>query len=141
MWIINGMAVAAQALVIRELATLPEVDSVSIDARVTAPEVPPDRPRARAKASLAAATLGPPERNIDLIRAQDLWGLGYTGTAIVVATMDSVVDAAHQDLSGRWRGGSNTCSPVPLGLSRATARFPEQWVREGLRVVSVRALP
>jgi bacillopeptidase F len=94
-WIFNGLAVTAGADTIRELADNPEVESIRLDRKVSAPEP-----------TLAASA--PPEWNLVTISAPELWSLGYTGAGIVVASMDTGVDANHQDLAASWRGGSNS---------------------------------
>ncbi len=53
-------------------------------------------------------TAAGPEWNIAAINAPELWDLGITGQDIVVANMDTGVDYRHNDLSGRWRGGTNS---------------------------------
>lgn len=94
-WIFNGMAATVRADLIGELAALPEVRSVQLDGVVTLEQPEP--------ASAAA-----PEWNVAAIRAPALWNKGYTGSGVVVAAMDSGVDADHPDLAPRWRGGSNS---------------------------------
>ncbi len=49
-----------------------------------------------------------PEWNLDAIRAPDYWSLGHTGAGVVVATLDTGVDASHPDLASRFRGGANS---------------------------------
>ena len=93
--IINGLAFAAHAHVIREIAAQPEVERVSLDAKVTVPPVTP-----------AAVTAS--QWNIDAIQAPMLWNSGYTGQGVVVATMDTGVDLLHPDLWASWRGGANS---------------------------------
>ena len=46
--------------------------------------------------------------NVSETRAPDLWALGYYGTGVVVATMDTGVDALHADIGPQWRGGDNS---------------------------------
>lgn len=92
-WIFNGLSVTATPDVVEELASHPDVLSVTPD---EIPVVP------------AAIPSGPPEPNLEAIRVPDLWSLGLGGQGVVVASLDSGVDASHPDLAGRWRGGSNS---------------------------------
>jgi hypothetical protein len=91
LWIINGFSVTADSSVINELAQHPNVLSISPD-----------------KTDIIPVTYAPSEANISAINAPALWNLGYTGQGIVVASLDSGVDASHPDLSSRWRGGTNS---------------------------------
>jgi bacillopeptidase F len=95
LWSINALAVTAKADVIQQLLGLPGVDSISLDATVEAP-------------APATATASTSEWNLDVVRAPEFWGLGYTGTGVVVASMDTGVDVNHLDLASRWRGGNNS---------------------------------
>lgn len=95
LWLIHGMAVTAPVSVIRQLATRPGIESIRPDSVLQAP----------------ATGLGggaPPEWNLNLMHAPELWSLGHTGTGMVVANMDTGVDGRHPDLATRWRGGGNS---------------------------------
>jgi len=106
-WIFNGMAAAIRADIVDELAQRPEVQSIQLDAVVSLPAP-----------TLAAA--GTPEWNIDAIKAPMLWELGYTGTGVVVANMDTGVDVLHPDLAASYRNDPNSWldlvsgSPTPI---------------------------
>jgi bacillopeptidase F len=94
-WIFNGLSFTARASVIKELAARPEIESIRLNDTLRIPET-----------LSAVSTL--PEWNLTAIGAPELWALGYTGAGIVVAGVDTGVDANHPDLSVRWRGGSNS---------------------------------
>ena len=99
-WIINGIAAQVPASLVVELADLPSVDRVTLDAVFT---LPPEPVPAGLDGQEAV-----PEWNIDAVRVPALWALGYDGTGIVVGVMDSGVDAAHPDIGSRYRGGDNS---------------------------------
>lgn len=104
LWVINGFSVSAPPAVIRALASFPGVTSVRPNGTVRAP-----RPPLVSAKPLAAKPLSAPiEWNVSGIKAPDLWAKNYTGTGIVVGSLDTGVDYRHSDLSGRWRGGSNS---------------------------------
>ena len=92
-WIFNGFAVTATPKFVAQLARRPEVLKITADATIEAP------------LDTAAST---PEANIALVRAPDLWALGFTGGGVVVASMDTGVQGSHPDLAAQWRGGTNS---------------------------------
>lgn len=96
LWAINAIATTLPARHVPGLAARPGVSSVDLDMKFSAPSsgsVPP---------------ASPPEWNVEEIRAPELWEMGCTGEGAVAATLDSGVDALHDDLGERWRGGDNS---------------------------------
>ena len=98
LWVTNAIAVRAVPAVIRELARRPDVRRITPDLVITAPASVPQ--------SVSAGDLVEP--NISLVSAPALWALGFRGQGVVVAGMDTGVDLTHPDLSGSWRGGTNS---------------------------------
>lgn len=90
LWVFNGISVTATADVIQELAARPDVRSITSEQVAVVPAV------------------GSPEPNLATGSAPALWDLGFSGQGVVVASLDSGVDASHPDLAGRWRGGTNS---------------------------------
>ena len=95
LWSINALAATASPDVVRELAALPEVETIKLDATLAAP-------------GLAPAASAPSEWNLEAVQVPAVWDQGLTGAGSVVAGMDTGVDAFHPDLVGRWRAGSNS---------------------------------
>ena len=95
LWAINGLALTAGADVIRALAGDSEVARISLDPVIEAPSPVKGEPAAS-------------EWNLEAIRAPELWAAGHTGAGVVVASLDTGVDATHPDLAVRYRGGDNS---------------------------------
>jgi bacillopeptidase F len=94
LWARNGVVGDVPAYLLEELAAQPGVEEVKLDARVQGPgpSTPPTAPT---------------YWNLPATGVQELWNLGHTGTGVVVATLDTGVDASHPDLGPKWRGGPN----------------------------------
>ncbi|MDT4892312.1 MAG: bacillopeptidase [Pseudonocardiales bacterium] len=98
LWIANEIVVRATPAVVRELARHVDVAAVRPEFTVQAP----------ASGAPAAAPTAPVETNVSLVNAPALWQRGFAGQGVVVANMDTGVDPTHADLSGKWRGGTNS---------------------------------
>jgi len=109
LWAINALAGTVSTDVVAEIAALPGVKSVSLDAVVQGP-------------GPSSAPTSPSYWNLGAIAAPEVWNLGYTGLGVVVATMDTGVDMAHPDLAPRFRGGSNSWFD-PHGQNATPADF------------------
>ena len=90
-WIFNGLALAAPREVIAQLAQRADVLRVDLNRVLTAPPLSVSTPD-----------------NLALIGAPEVWRRGITGQGVVVALLDTGVDAVHPDLMAKWRGGSNS---------------------------------
>ena len=98
LWIINGIAATVPVASLNGLVHRAGVDVIYLNETVSLPPKPAGSPG------------NPPLTywNISETRATDLWALGYYGTGVVVATMDTGVDALHADIGPKWRGGGNS---------------------------------
>lgn len=95
LWIVNGVAATLNGAAVAALAERPGVAAIQIDETVGAPVT-------------SFAATASPEWNISMVNAPALWDLGISGQGVVVANMDTGVDAAHPDLATRWRGSTNS---------------------------------
>jgi len=95
LWAINGIAVTVNASAIHPLASRPGIESIRLDSTLQAP-------------TTSYGSAAPPEWNLNVVRAPELWSLGYSGSGVVVANMDTGVDVSHPDLAAKWRGGGNS---------------------------------
>lgn len=94
LWLVNALAGRVPGDLIQALAALPGVERVALDAEVQGP-------------GTGTAPTGPTNWNLDMTGAPALWLQGHTGSGVVVASVDTGVDASHPDLGPRWRGGAH----------------------------------
>ena len=92
-WVFNGIAFTGRPRAVQELANRPDVRAVTMDETLLGP---------------VTEGAGAPEPNVSLVNAPALWDLGFMGAGVVVANMDTGVDAGHPDLAASWRGGANS---------------------------------
>jgi subtilisin family serine protease len=97
-WVFNGFSLSASPEIILEMASRPEVLSITPEKLYLAPPL----------ASSPLGTLSATAPNIAMINAPALWDLGFTGQGVVVANLDTGVDGTHPDLVAKYRGGTNS---------------------------------
>jgi VCBS repeat-containing protein len=95
LWIVNAVAADLRPAAINRLALLPGIGRIGLDATVSQPSSP-------------TASGGAAQWNLSAVHAPDLWAQGLTGAGVVVASLDTGVDPDHPDITGKWRGGSNS---------------------------------
>ncbi|MFO1504115.1 MAG: S8 family serine peptidase [Steroidobacteraceae bacterium] len=95
LWVANAVAMQVHPAQLASIANHPDVASVRLDSVMSAPIAYPGLPL-------------PAEWNIAMIDAPLVWARGFRGKDVVVASLDSGVDARHPDLASRYRGGTNS---------------------------------
>jgi subtilisin family serine protease len=94
---------------IRALAAQPGIARITPDPDPDVPLVLLDNPKStRAAPEQPAAAAATPEPNVALVNAPALWGMGYTGQGVVIASLDTGVDFTHPDLAASYRGGPDS---------------------------------
>ena len=110
-WIANFINCKAKADVIYQLASHPDVATISYNSVM---EVVSDTEETNSSNTRAiTATIG---EHLTRIKAEKAWELGYTGKDVVVAVLDSGVNTEHADLKDHlWNGnpqhGYNVVDP------------------------------
>ncbi|MGB5719370.1 MAG: S8 family serine peptidase [Woeseiaceae bacterium] len=95
LWIANSVAADLTPAAIELLLSDPDIIQIRSDGLV-------DSPFPMAGEALA------PEWNIDAVGVPALWQAGYLGASVVIAAMDTGVDALHPELAANYRGGDNS---------------------------------
>lgn len=96
LWSINAVALKLPAHLVDEVAALPGIERISLDLQLSM------------NATTTDAVTAEPLWNLNNVKTDYLWQMGYAGDGVVVAIMDSGVDLNHPDLVERWRGGDNS---------------------------------
>lgn len=95
-WIANAILAEARVSTAYELTFLPTVWRIHEDFELTTPKPPRGFHSLQFGTLQASVTWG-----LDMINAENAWGLGYDGTGIRVAVLDTGVDITHPDLIGK----------------------------------------
>jgi subtilisin family serine protease len=99
LWIVNLINCYATAEVIEQLAQMPGIARIDYDQERQLIELS-DAQTPLAEAD--ALDYNPNTAwNVDLVNAPQVWEQGFTGQDIIVAVLDTGVNANHQDLAGR----------------------------------------
>lgn len=103
-WIVNGLAVTADATVLWDLAAMDEVERIVPEREYVLNEVHSRGAYGRAPLREAPAVV---EWNIAQINADDVWTTyGITGTGVLVANIDSGVMYDHAALVSQYAGNT-----------------------------------
>ncbi len=103
LWLVNGVAATVRAGRIDHLARHAGVARISLNRTVELVQEPAT-PLDLQQAADATYTFW----NLSEIRVPDLWAMGFDGSGVVVATLDTGVDINHVDIGANWRGGTNS---------------------------------
>jgi subtilisin family serine protease len=98
LWIINAQSLLLPKYAIQQLRWLPFIEHVALDRKLALDAV----------AAVPPSVPGVPGWNLGMIHAPLLWTKGARGQGMVVAIVDSGVDASHPALADNWRGGNNS---------------------------------
>src|SRR5699024_10507650 len=90
-FIVNGLAITATEEVAERIASFPEVEKVLPNETRTLITTDIDE-------VIPQAQLENVEWNVDRVNAPDVWSMGFDGTGVVVANLDSGVDLNHPAL-------------------------------------------
>ena len=96
-WIFNGMALKAKKSVILLLAKRDDIDFITLDSSIVLDETKFKQ--------ITTSSNRDPGWNIKIIEADSCWTAGYTGSNIIVGTLDSGIDTSHAAVRGKWVPG------------------------------------
>ncbi len=109
-WLTNAMLVEVPADRLHMLTWVPRVERLFENFTVTVPE-----PTKLEPTEIEPDYIGDYTWGLHKIGVPDVWALGYNGTGIRVAVLDTGVDMAHPDLAGRMYTINATDPTFPGG--------------------------
>jgi subtilisin family serine protease len=101
-WLANAIRVDGPAAEITRLAERPDVDTIYYNYEIES--ILPAEPKPQPAGDSAQGGQRTPEPGVVAVRAPEVWALGFDGTGVLVATLDTGVDGNHPALASRWRG-------------------------------------
>jgi subtilisin family serine protease len=104
-WIANMIWVEGDDETRKQLAELPEVESIEPDATITLND--PVVPMSSTIAASPDTTGSDAQFNVSRVHAPDVWSQGYRGKGVVVGIIDTGVYPTHAALTGRSLGAAN----------------------------------
>jgi subtilisin family serine protease len=111
-WLINGYRVDAPAEVILELATDRQIQRVYFNPTVKTIE-PIDEGDEHDPRDEFAQFSASVEPGVAAVRAPDAWALGFTGSGVLVSSLDTGVAGNHPAVGSRWRGHDSAYTGNP----------------------------
>jgi subtilisin family serine protease len=100
-WLANAIRVDGPADEITRLAERPEVDTIYYNYEIESITPVNEKPEPAGQNQGGQRT---PEIGLVAVRAPEVWAMGFDGTGVLVATLDTGVDGNHPALASRWRG-------------------------------------
>jgi len=97
-WISNLVIVSTDKATLEVIASRPEVARITPSKTVTLDDVLPTASPETANAPV----LNEIGWNISMVRAPEVWSMGFTGQGVVVCNIDTGVDWTHPALSRKW---------------------------------------
>lgn len=123
-WVFNGVSASVTEEALDELATRDDVERITLDAEIQAPEFTPEESEPNL-----------PAYGVESINAPKVWGeYDYRGEGTVVGIMDSGVQGDHEALKDSYRGRDGDGDSSWLDVSGENYDVPSDGLGHGTHV-------